>query len=133
MYMLDTNICIYILKNKPAAVRKKFRVVKYLCISSVTYGELCFGIENSELDTRQSRWEQLADFTQRLAIDSWNEEAARHYGVIRAHLKRSGNMIGNNDILIAAHARSTSSVLVTNNTREFARVPDLTIEDWSRC
>ena len=130
MYMLDTNVCVFVLKNRSETIRRKFRVVKNLCISSVTYGELCFGIENSELSARKRRWQQLADFTQRLIIESWDEEAAKHYGVIRAHLKRSGNTIGNNDLLIAAHARSTSSILVTNNTREFTRVPDLTIEDW---
>ena len=131
MYMLDTNTCIFVLKNRPEKVRKKFKAIKNICISSVTYGELCFGIENGESSLREQRCEQLDDFTQRILIDPWDEEAARHYGSIRAILKREGNLIGNNDLLIASHARSIDSVLVTNNTKEFSRVPDLTLEDWT--
>lgn len=131
MYMLDTNTCIYVLKNRPEKVRKKFKAIKNICISSITYGELCFGIEHGEPNYREKRWEQLEDFTQRLLLDPWDEEAARHYGTIRALLKKEGNIIGNNDLLIASHARSLDAVLVTNNTREFSRVPNLTLEDWS--
>lgn len=131
MYMLDTNTCIFVLKNRPEKVRKKFKAIKNICISSVTYGELCFGIENGEPNLREQRWEQLDDFTQRILIDPWDEEAARHYGAIRALLKRDGKIIGNNDLLIASHACSIDSVLVTNNTKEFSRVPDLTLEDWT--
>ena len=131
MYMLDTNTCIYVLKNRPEKVKKKFKAIKNICISSVTYGELCFGIENGEAHLREQRWEQLDGFIQRILIDSWDEEAARFYGSIRALLKKEGNLIGNNDLLIASHARSLNSVLVTNNTKEFSRIPDLTIEDWT--
>ena len=99
-------------------------------LSSIVYGELCVGIENGESSLREERYNQLDLFTQKLLIDSWDEEAARHYGFIRASLKRQGLPIGNNDLLIAAHARSINAVLVTNNTKEFSRVPDLTIEDW---
>jgi|TARA_B100000745_G_scaffold13369_1_gene9970 tRNA(fMet)-specific endonuclease VapC len=130
MYMLDTNICIYVLKNRSARMRHKFKAIKNICISSVTYGELCFGIENGESSLREKRWEQLDLFTQRLLIDPWDEDAARHYGFIRALLKKQGNLIGNNDLLISAHARSMNAVLVTNNVREFERVPDLSIENW---
>jgi len=79
---------------------------------------------------REARWEQLDIFTQRLLIDPWDEDAARHYGFIRALLKKQGTLIGNNDLLISAHARSMNAVLVTNNVREFERVPDLSIENW---
>lgn len=79
---------------------------------------------------RETRWEQLDIFTQRLLIDPWDEDAARHYGFIRALLKKQGAIIGNNDLLISAHARSMNAVLVTNNVREFSRVPDLSIENW---
>ncbi|MBA1447044.1 MAG: PIN domain-containing protein [Gammaproteobacteria bacterium] len=130
MYMLDTNICIYVLKNHSDKLRHKFKAIKNICISSVTYGELCFGIENGDSPLRDARWAQLDTFTQRLLIDPWDEDAARHYGFIRALLKKQGNLIGNNDLLIAAHARSMNAVLVTNNVREFSRVPDLTIENW---
>ncbi len=131
MYMLDTNTCIFVLRNRPEKAKRKFKAIKNICISSVTFGELCFGIENGDAHLREKRWEQLDDFTQRILIDPWDEEAARHYGAIRALLKREGNTIGNNDLLIAAHSRSIESVLVTNNTKEFSRVPDLTLEDWT--
>ena len=130
MYMLDTNICIYVLKNHSDKLRHKFKAIKNICISSVTYGELCFGIENGDNAKREARWEQLDLFTQRLIIDSWDEDAARHYGTIRTLLKKQGTPIGNNDLLIASHARSLNAVLVTNNTREFKRVPDLSLENW---
>lgn len=130
MYMLDTNICIYVLKNHSDQLRHKFKAIKEICISSVTYGELCFGIENGGNHLKKERWEQLDIFTQRLLIDPWDAGAGKHYGAIRAQLKKDGALIGNNDLLIAAHARSIDAVLVTNNVREFNRVPDLTIENW---
>ena len=130
MYMLDTNTCIFVLKNRSNNLRHKFKAIKNLCLSSIVYGELCFGIENGKSSLREERYNQLDLFTQKLLIDSWDEEAARHYGLIRASLKRQGLPIGNNDLLIAAHARSINAVLVTNNIKEFSRVPDLTIEDW---
>lgn len=96
----------------------------------MTYGELCYGIENGESSMRATRWEQLDLFTQRLLIYPWDEDAARHYGFIRALLKNQGTLIGNNDLLISAHARSMNAVLVTNNVREFERIPDLSVENW---
>ena len=130
MYMLDTNICIYVLKKHSNKLRQKFKAIKDICISSVTYGELCFGIENGNNNLKEERWRQLEIFTQRLLIEPWDENAARHYGSIRAQLKKEGTPIGNNDLLIAAHARSINAVLVTNNVREFNRVPNLTVENW---
>lgn len=130
MYMLDTDICIYVLKKHSDKLRHKFKATKNICISSVTYGELCFGIENGDNSMREARWKELDLFTQRLFIEPWDENAAKHYGSIRSLLKKQGTPIGNNDLLIAAHARSLNSVMVTNNVREFQRVPDLTIENW---
>jgi len=130
MYMLDTNICIYVLKNRSDQIRRKFKAIRNLCISSITYGELCYGIENGEPDAQKVRFEQLDLFTQRLLIDPWDEDAARHYGFLRALLKKQGTPIGNNDLLIASHARSMNAVLVTNNMREFERIPDLSLENW---
>lgn len=130
MYMLDTDICIYVLKKHPAKLRHKFKVTKNICISSITYAELCFGIENGDISMRVARWKELKLFTQQLFIEPWDENAAKHYGSIRALLKKQGTPIGNNDLLIAAHARSLGSVMVTNNAREFKRVPDLTLENW---
>ena len=130
MYMLDTNTCIFVLKNRTTKLKNKFKAIKNISISTITYGELCYGIENGDSNLREERYSQLDIFTQRLLIDPWDEEAARHYGFIRATLKRQGNIIGSNDLLIAAHARSINAVLVTNNTKEFSRIPDLTLEDW---
>ncbi|SJM90739.1 tRNA(fMet)-specific endonuclease VapC [Crenothrix polyspora] len=128
--MLDTNICIYVLKNHSEPLRQKFKRVKPLCISSVTYGELCFGIENGAETLQAERWRQLGLLVRCLSILPWDDNAARHYGNIRAVLKKQGNMIGNNDLLIAAHARSMALVLVTNNMGEFSRVPNLQVENW---
>ena len=130
MYMLDTNICIYVLKNHSDELRHKFKAIKDICISSITYGELCFGIENGNSNLKEERWRQLDIFTQRLLIDPLDENAGKHYGSIRAQLKKDGTPIGNNDLLIAAHARSINAVLVTNNIREFERVPNLVVENW---
>ncbi len=130
MYMLDTDICIYVLKKHSDKLRHKFKVTKNICISSVTYGELCFGIENGSNSMKEARQKELNLFTQRLFIEPWDENAAKHYGFIRALLRKQGTPIGNNDLLIAAHARSLDSVMVTNNIREFERVPNLTIENW---
>jgi len=130
MYMLDTNICIYVLKNHSDELRHKFKAIKDICISSITYGELCFGIENGNSNLKEERWRQLDIFTQRLLIDPLDENAGKHYGSIRAQLKKDGTPIGNNDLLIAAHSRSINAVLVTNNVREFNRVPNLVVENW---
>ena len=91
---------------------------------------MCFGIENGDSSKSEARWKELNLFTQRLLIDSWDEEAAKHYGSIRAMLKKQGTPIGNNDLLIAAHARSLGYIIVTNNVGEFSRVPNLIVENW---
>ena len=128
--MLDTNICIHVLRRRPDKLRRKFKAIKGLSISSVTYAELCFGIAKGDHALRAERLYQLGLFVSRLQLLTWGRAAAEHYGEIRALLERQGTPIGNNDLLIAAHARSLGAVLVTNNTREFSRVADLTLEDW---
>ena len=130
MYMLDTNICIYVLKNRTDKLKHKFKATKNIYISSVTYAELFFGIENGEPLLKKQRWKELNLFTQKLIIEPFEEEAAKDYGLIRATFKKQGNLIGNNDLLIAAHARSLNMILVTNNTAEFQRVSNLNIENW---
>ena len=130
MYMLDTNICIYLLKNRSDRLRHKFKVVKNLSVSAVTYAELCFGVENSPPPLRGPRREQLDAFTRLLPVEALDEEVGRHYGRLRAWLKAQGQPIGNNDLFIASHALSMGAVLVTNNVGEFSRVPDLTVENW---
>ena len=130
MYMLDTNICIHVLRRRSDKLRRKFKAIKGLSISSITYAELRFGIAKGDYALRAERLYQLGLFVSRLQLLTWDRAAAEHYGGIRALLERQGTSIGNNDLLIAAHARSLGAVLVTNNTREFSCVPDLTLEDW---
>jgi len=130
MYMLDTNICIYVLKNHSARVKHQFKVHRELCISAVTYAELCFGVENGNVALKGARWQQLAAFTRLLLVLPLDEAAAKYYGSIRSHLKGAGKPVGNNDLFIAAHALSLGAILVTNNEREFGRVPGLVVENW---
>ena len=130
MFMLDTNICIYVLQNRSKRLRHRFKVEKDLRISSVTYAELCFGIENGAASLRSKRWEQLDLFTRLLNIEALDWNVGKHYGQLRAWLKGQGKLIGNNDLLIASHAQSLGAVLVTNNVSEFKRVPDLVVENW---
>jgi tRNA(fMet)-specific endonuclease VapC len=130
MYMLNTNICIYVLRKRPDRLRLKFNEVRNLCISSVTYAELCFGISSGSPALRRERWGQLDAFTRLLLIEALDVEVGKHYGSLRALMREQDMPIGNNDLLIASHARSIGAVLVTNNIREFSRIPDLTVENW---
>jgi tRNA(fMet)-specific endonuclease VapC len=130
MYMLDTNICIYVLNHHSDRLRYKFKAVKNLCISAVTYAELCFGVENGKPSLKRQRSEQLDEFARLLLIETLGQDVGWHYGRVRSQLKQAGRLIGNNDLFIAAHALSLGAVLVTNNVREFTRVPDLTVENW---
>jgi len=132
MHFLDTNLCIELLRYHPPLIQKKLQETSEIGISTVVYGELCFGIALSSAKTQGNRREQLQQFISLVSIYSWDEAAAEHYAIIRAYLQKKGSLIGNMDLLIAAHARSIRATLVTNNRREFARVPDLHIEDWSR-
>ncbi len=132
MHFLDTNFCIDVLRHHSPASQKKLQQTQEIGISTVVYGELCFGIALSPTKTQDNRREQLQQFMSLVSIYPWDESAAEHYALIRAHLQKKGTIIGNMDLLIAAHARSIGAIFVTKNRREFARVPDLHIEDWSR-
>ena len=129
-YMLDTNICIYVMKNHPMRLRERFnRLAEQLCISSITLGELFYGAEKSS--RRDENLEAIAQFTARLEVRPFPAEAAPHYGQIRAELERTGRPIGGNDLLIGAHARAEGFIIVTNNARAFRRLPGLRVENWS--
>ena len=130
MVMLDTNICIYILKNLPPQVKERLKSEQKISISSVVYAELCFGIERSPIAIRAQRKEALLQFVSLLEIVAWDEAAATHYAEIRADLYEKGTPIGNMDMLIAAHARSLGATLVSNNLKEFERVERLKLENW---
>ena len=130
LYMLDTNICSYILKNHPLSVKARFDEVgaEKLAISSIVLAELYYGAARHPKGVTIRR--EIDDFTSRLKIISWNEAAANHYGSIRTALEKNGTPIGSMDMLIAAHARSLKATLVTNNTKHFENVPELLIANW---
>jgi tRNA(fMet)-specific endonuclease VapC len=129
-YMLDTNICIYIIKNNPLTVRQMFERIHVhdLVLSMVTLAELRYGAEKSQSKARAL--EKIEQLTKTIEIADMNEAVAEHYAHIRASLALQGKPIGNNDLWLAAHARANGWVLVTNNTREFCRVEGLVVENW---
>tara|TARA_E500000331_G_C17054361_1_gene625405 strand:+ start:271 stop:672 length:402 start_codon:yes stop_codon:yes gene_type:complete len=128
-YMLDTNIVIYTMKNRPDSVRERFKKHhRRICISSITYMELVYGAERSSNPDRNLT--SLEGFVARMDVLPLDDSAAAHAGQIRAELARLGMPIGPYDQLIAGHARSQGLVLVTNNEKEFARVPGLRTENW---
>jgi len=129
-YMLDTSICIFTIKNRPQQVRDAFnRSHDRLCISSVCLTELIYGAEKSA--SPEKNLSVVQSFSARLEVLPYDELAASHTGQLRAELARSGTPIGPYDQLIAGHARSRGLIMVTNNSREFDRVPGLRVEDWT--
>ena len=128
-FMLDTNICIFTIKNRPQNVREVFkRHSGQMCISIVTLMELIYGAEKSSNPERNMA--DVEGFAARLEVLGYDPEAAAHTGQLRAELARVGKQIGPYDQMIAGHARSRGLIVVTNNGREFERVPGLRIEDW---
>ena len=130
-YMLDTDTCSYIMKNSNEAVLKRLQQTSSndVCISVITKSELLYGLEISP--RKQHNQAALASFLKYVEVLDFPDEASLHYAKIRAELKSQGTMIGANDLFIAAHARSQGLTLVTNNTREFGRVSDLAMENWT--
>jgi tRNA(fMet)-specific endonuclease VapC len=128
-YMLDTNICIYVIKTYPPRLRERFnRLAEQLCISSITLGELHYGVEKSarQLENLQA----IEHFVARVEVLAFSSKAAAHHGQIRAELERVGRPAGGYDTLIGAHARSEGLIVVTNNVQEFERMPGLRVENW---
>jgi len=130
-YMLDTNICIYIIKRKPVKVIKHLKKIPFpnIGISSITLSELEYGVEKSQRKAQNKI--ALAQFITPLEIAPYDELAAKHYGEIRVLLEKRGQPIGTLDLLIAAHALSLNATLVTNNEKEFRKVTGLTVENWT--
>jgi len=129
-YMLDTNICIFVMAGRGTALQARFeREAAHLCMSSVTLAELSYGVEKSVARTRNQQ--ALAAFAARVEIVDFDPDAAATYGVLRARLEAAGSVIGPYDMMIAAHALSRRLAVVTNNRREFDRVDGLLVEDWS--
>lgn len=128
-YLLDTNTVIYVIKRRPAKVLKTFNLhAKQMAISSITLAELMHGVEKSAQP--EHNLHVVEDFCSRLEVLDYGMKASAHYGAIRAELERKGIVIGVNDLHIAGHARSEGLIVVTNNIKEFKRVPALQLENW---
>ena len=130
IYMLDTNVCIDVIRKRERSLVERIRThaVDDVAISAITLSELQRGVSRSENPERNRV--ALLEFLVPFTVLSYQDTAAREYGEIRAHLEKQGTPIGPMDMLIAAHARSRSLILVTNNEQEFRRVPGLAIENW---
>jgi len=127
--MLDTNLCIRLLRDRPQGLRPRFNAeAETLCISAITLTELLRGAAKSARPIENRR--EVERFTSRVAVLSFDDEAAVHSGEIYADLERRGTLIGPYDILIAGHARSRGLVVITGNLSEFRRVDGLRTEDW---
>jgi len=129
-YMLDTDISLYVMKGSEPGVMKHLASVSVgdVCISAISKAELLYGVEVSPRSEQDHA--RLDIFLRHVVVLDFPQDAALDYAEIRAWLKKRGTMIGANDLFIAAHARSLGLILVSNNTREFRRVPRLTIENW---
>jgi len=130
MYMLDTDICIYIIKRKPRSVLKRLENLQpgQLAMSAITFAELMNGAKKSkQVEANVAKLNELGELIQ---ICPFDQKAAIFYGDVRSTLEKKGNIIGSNDLLIAAHALSLDWILVSNNEKEFKRVDGLRIENW---
>ena len=128
-YLLDTNIVIYVIKQRPRIALDRFnREHGHMAVSSITLAELIHGAEKSDDPSRNLA--AVEDFCSRLVVLPYGDKAAWHYGSIRAALEKMGMTIGVNDLHIAGHARSEGLTLVSNNLREFERVPGLVLDNW---
>lgn len=130
-YLLDTNICIYIRKVRPESVFRRFTTLRpgEAALSVITYGELLYGAEKSA--SKPAALKQLRELVQLLPVLALPEAAANAYGTVRADLAAKGQMIGNNDLWIAAHAIAANLILVTNNEKEFKRIGGMKLQNWA--
>jgi tRNA(fMet)-specific endonuclease VapC len=130
LYMLDTDICAFVLRRSSPSLLKRLQATPLVqqAMSVVTYAELLFGIQLSM--KKKANQAAVDALVHHLAVLDWPQEAAKHYAKIRADLKKKGTMIGSNDLLIAAHARSLDATVVTNNIKDFGRVKGLKVENW---
>lgn len=129
-YMLDTDMCSYIIRERPIQVLEHLQqhAMEQIHISVVSYAELLYGVELSS--SKKVNRAVIAEFVLHLGVLPWDAAAAEEYGNIRAFLKKEGQIIGAMDLMIAAHARSQKMILVSNNDRHFRRVPRLKLENW---
>ena len=129
-YFLDTNICIYLINRRPVYLLNKFATYlpKQIVVSSIVVSELEFGVQNSQQVARNRT--RLEEFLAPFTVAPYDRACARQYGKIRALLQKQGQLIGREDLLIAAQAMASNATLVTNNEREFLRISDLKVENW---
>jgi tRNA(fMet)-specific endonuclease VapC len=130
LYMLDTDICSYVLRSRPASIKERFDEAgsDALSVSTVVLAELLYGAARHPAGVAIRR--EIVDFVSRLAVLPWDEAAAEHYGDIRAELEKRGKPLGAMDLMIAAHARSRGATLVSNDVRHFERVEGLLAANW---
>jgi len=131
LYMLDTNICSFIIRNKPQKIKEKLQEVEEshtIALSSIVVSELLYGATKKN---SPKLMQIVSAFIDNFIIYDYSKISAQNYANIRTDLEKKGEIIGANDLLIASHALSLGAVLVTNNTREFQRVEELVLEDWS--
>jgi tRNA(fMet)-specific endonuclease VapC len=130
LYLLDTDICAVVLRRTSDTLLDRIQSVPLAqqAISVVTYAELLYGVRVSS--KKKANQDAVDALVRHLAVLEWSQAAARHYAEIRADLNKKGSMIGTNDLMIAAHARSLAAVVVTNNTKDFGRVKGLEVENW---
>ena len=130
LYMLDANICGYIIRNKPETIKEKFKTIEKdheIALSSIVIAELLYGTQKKG-SIKLSKI--VNSFISNFTIYDFDKLAASEYAIVRDILQKEGNIIGSNDLFIAAHAKSLHAVLVTNNMKEFQRVPELKLENW---
>ena len=129
-YMMDTDTCIYLKRRRPPEVEEKFRQLQRgeVVMSMITYGELYNGATKSR--EAKAALYNLERLSEHIPVQAMSLEVATHYGKIRSALEKQGNIIGGNDLWIAAHALALDLIVITNNTGEFSRVPGLKIENW---
>ena len=130
-YLIDTNICIYIMNQRPHELIQKFKKfeIGQIAISSITVSELNYGVAKNQ--QKKSNTKRLEEFLTPFVILPYDENVSKYYGTIRSHLESQGNVIGPMDMLIAAQAISENLTLVTNNEKEFQRIDSLKVENWA--
>ena|SRR5271165_2073523 len=130
-FMLDTNICIYIARQRPRQVKARFERLRagQVVMSTITYGELSYGAMKSS--QRHRALAQLQELVSDIPVAALDSQTGHVYGEIRTKLEQQERLIGNNDLWIAAHALALDLTLVTNNEREFRRIPGLSVENWT--
>lgn len=130
LYMLDTNICSYIIRNKPQNIKEKLKSVEKdhtIALSTVVVSELIYGAKKKG---SEKLFDLVLSFIENFQIMDFDKSSALSYATIRVELETTGNIIGSNDLFIAAHAKGCDAILVTNNTKEFERVEGLRLENW---